>query len=190
MNVQIVRTGDVWGYNPLSEGYTEDAVFSAVAGTPTISSNKLRLNAASIITYDKVFLNGSMEIQMIIPAVPTTGDDREFGLKDTATSTKGAMLFDVTDDVFTAKVYDASGVLVASKVINWNADWTNEEANYRITWTERDVYFVINNVIVARVEGGFDKDIVSADILSKKALHLYIANANSDNMDISLISFS
>lgn len=188
MDVQITRSNDIWSYNPLTEGYTEDAVFSAIAGTPTISSNKLRLNEDTIITYDKTFKNGSLEMVITVPTVPTTGDARQFGFKNSDSDLKGAMLFDVTDDDFTAKVYDASGTLIESRVINWNAGWTASEATYRITWSSRRVLFVVNNVIVARFDAGEGQAITPDIKMANKPMYLYLKNVNADNMDVSLIT--
>lgn len=188
MNVQITKSNDIWSYNPLTEGYSEDAVFSAITGTPTISSNKLRLNEDTIITYDKTFKDGSLEMVITVPTAPTTGDVRQFGLKNADGDLKGAMLFDVTDDVFTAKIYDASGTLIASKVINWNADWTADEATFRITWANRQVFFAVRNVIVARFTS--NGDIASTVQMARHPMYLYLKNVNADNMDVSLITFA
>ena len=188
MNVQIVRQGEIWQYNPLTEGYTNDDVFHAITGTPAVSSNKLRLNADEVISYDKRFKNGSMEFLITIPTAPASGDVRQIGLKNN--DNKGAMLFDITDTAFTAKVYDASGTIIATKTINWSSGWTAAEARYRISWGERDVYFAINDTIVARFEAGVDKDITEDKIIGKNPIAIYLKNSNSDNMDVSLINFS
>lgn len=187
MESQIVRRGEIWQYNPATEGYSADDVFHALTGTPAISSSKLRLNQDEVITFDKRFQFGSVEFYLTIPAVPTAGDIRQWGFKNNGND--GLMVFDITDDAFTAKVYDSSGTSVASKTIEWDDDWTATEARYRITWAERSVYFAVNDVIVARFEDGWDKDIIDSDIMNKLPMALYLKNSNDDSFDISLINY-
>jgi len=188
MQVEVVKQGQIWQYNPLSEGYTDDDVFNTISGTPAISSNKLRLNAAVVQTYDKRFQNGSLEMLITIPVAPTSGDIRSFGLKNN--DNKGAMLFDIADAVFSAKAYDAGGTLIDTFTINWDTDWSATEARYRISWGRDAIVFAIDDTIVARLDTGEYGNIATDDVLSRQPINIYLNNTNSDNMDISLINFS
>jgi len=187
LDVKIVRRGEIWQYNPAIRDYTDDDVFHAISGTPTIASDKLRLNGDEIITYGTVFQFGSLEFYLTIPAVPTTGDVRQFGFKNNGDL--GKMIFNITDTDFTADVYDAAGTVIGQKTIDWDTDWTAEEVRYRITWDERTICFAIDDVIVARFEAGFDKEIIDSDIMNKFPMNGYLKNTNADNMDISLINY-
>lgn len=188
MDINIVRKGEIWQYNPATEGYSADDVFHELTGSPAIVSSKLRLNQDEIITYDKRFLLGSLEFYLTIPFIPTAGDVRQFGFKNN--DNKGALLFDITDDVFTANVYDSAGTLISSKTVNWDANWTATEARYRISLSERSVYFAINDIIVARFESGADKDIIDSDLMFKNPLGIYLKNSNNDSTDVSLINYA
>lgn len=183
---QDVFTKSIWSYNPLTEGYTADAVFHAISGTPTISSSKLRLNQTSIVTYDRTTLFGDLEITATIPAAPTSGDSRQFGFRNN-TGLHGVMVFDITDAVASAKVYDSAGTLIASKEITWNSNWTNAEARYRISWHKnRTIYFTIEDTVVAM----FNADDLFDSVLGSEPMHIYVSNANNDNVDISFVSIS
>lgn len=188
MDVSIVRSGDIWQYNPAVEGYSADDVFHPLTGAPAISSGKLRLNADEIITYDKKFQYGNLEFLITIPVAPTAGDVRQFGFKNN--DDKGLMVFDFTGAVFSAKVYDAGGTLIATKTIPWDTDWTATEARYRIAWNNRNIYFIIDDTIVARFDEGFDKDVVPADIMNSQPMGIYLINSNADNMDVALINYT
>ena len=187
MDVNIVRSGQIFQYNPATEGYSANDVFTPLTGTPTISSDKLRLNAAEVLTYDKRFQFGNLEFLLTIPAAPTAGDVRSFGFKNN--DNKGMMVFDITGAVFSAKVYDSKGTLIATKTINWDSDWTAAEAQYRIAWNNRNIYFLVDDVFVARFDEGFDKDIVAEDIMGSQPMGIYINNGNADNVDVSLINY-
>lgn len=186
MDVRVIRKGDIWQYNPAIRDYTDDDVFHAISGTPAISSNKLRLSGDEVITYDSVFQFGSLEFYFTIPTAPATGDVRQFGFKNNGDC--GKMIFDVTDAVFSAKVYDSAGTLIDTKTIEWDSDWTAAEARYTITWNERSIFFLVNDVIVARFEDG--ADIEDSDNLNRLPLAGYIKNTNVDNMDLSLLNYA
>ena len=187
LDVKIVRRGEIWQYNPAIRDYTDDDVFHAISGTPAIASDKLRLNGDEIITYGTVFQFGSLEFYLTIPAVPTTGDVRQFGFKNNGDL--GKMIFDVTDDVFSAKVYDAAGTIIDTKTIEWDSTWTAAEARFRITWEDRNIIFAVDDVIVATFNAGFDKDIIDSDIMNKFPMNGYLKNTNADNLDCSLIQY-
>jgi len=174
---------EMWKYNPAVDGYDEDYLLSALTGTPAISSSKLRLTSAGVISLQG-FRNGSAEFTMTIPTAPTAADDREFGFSNNINNRK--MVFDITDDVFSAKVYDVDGTIIDTKVIPWDASWTAASARYRITCGDRSVIFAIDDTIVARFEAIWD---ITTEIIGNSSLSILISNGNADNLDVSLILF-
>jgi len=185
MDVQITRSNDIWKYSPLTDGYSDGDFFGTISGTPAIASNKLRLNAAEIASISS-FKNASVEMLLTIPVVPTAGDVRIFGWKAMDDGDLGRAEFEVTDDEFFASVYEPDGTLIASKPIPWDSDWTADIARYRISMSENNIFFAINNVIVARFEN--TKEITADVALVKKPLEIHVSNENSDNLDITSIN--
>lgn len=181
---------EIWGYNPATEGYMENAVFSTLSGTPDASTGVLRLNASGIITYDKVFKRGAMEMSINIPSDPASGDSRVFGFKNGASDLRGAVFFTISDDSFLAKAYDANGVEIGSSDIPWDSSWTGSVVRYRVVYKERGMMFIVDDVIMAHMEIGFGNTFSTDVVINKQPMYLYIENENSDNMDVSLITFS
>lgn len=189
VDVQITRNNDIFKYDPAVDGYSDGDLFKKVegAGTPAISSGKLRLNAVGIISMES-FKNCGLSINMLIPTAPTAGDSRVWGFKSYNDGDMGRCEFVIADAAFTAKVYDRAGTLIGSKTINWNSDWTNTAARYRINISESNVFFYINDVAVARFQDGIGREITAGVKLRKFPVEIHINNANSDNVDITSIS--
>ena len=183
MDVEIRRDADIFLYDAQLDGYSDGDIFATVSGTPAISSNNLRLTSAEIVSV-RAFRNMNVEMYMNIPTAPTAGDDRQFGMKNLNDGNIGRMEFDITGAVFTANVYDREGVIIESKVINWDTDWTAEDVRYRISFSERLVLFTVDDTIVARYESGIDHEITADTELSKRPLCIHITNGNADNINI------
>jgi len=184
MDVQITRSNDIWQYDPSIDGYTDDTVFKTISGTPAISAGKLRLSNAEIIS-KSAFRNSNLEINMTIPTAPTAGDVRQFGFKLYNDGLDGRTEFDIADTVFSAKLYDRDGTIISAKVINWSSAWTAAEAKYGISVSETNVFFKINNTIVAKFE--YSKDLTTKYI-TKNPLSIHFDNNLVDNLDITSIS--
>uniref|UniRef100_A0A6M3K891 Uncharacterized protein n=2 Tax=viral metagenome TaxID=1070528 RepID=A0A6M3K891_9ZZZZ len=189
MDVNITRPNNLWQYVPgKTEGsYVSGDFFSTISGTPSIASNKLRINTAEVESLAS-FFGGSLELLINVPVEPTAGDVRAWGFKIDNDGNEGRVEFDITDTDFTANLYDASGTVVASKTIDWDATWTAAEARYRISAAERNYIFAVNDTIVARFEYGRNNDITEDKILSRKPVSIHIQNGNADNMDVGLVS--
>lgn len=176
MDVKITRSNDIWSFDPQVGGYDE-TLWKTITGTPAIAGTILRLTSAEIISY-QVFKNLSVEFAVTVPTAPATGDSKAWGLKNYSKGNKARAEFDITDAVFTAKVYDESGTVIASKTITWDATWTAAEARYRISISERNVFFAVDDTIVARFE----------DVnVAKSPVSLHIVNADADNLDVGAV---
>lgn len=167
-----VRPYTSFYYDPQRQGYDTD-LWKSITSAPTISSNKLRFNAATAIQYADC-TKGIFEFKMTVPAAPTTGDVRQFGLMSLNRSMYA--VFDITDDVFSVKTKDALGS-TKSTTITWDSTWTNAAISFTIQWIGFDVVFKVNNRRMARHEEKTPTGPVSA----------YIKNGNSDNMDMTYL---
>lgn len=164
-------------YDPQRQGY-DTTLWKTIAGTPSISSNKLRLNAATIIHYGDI-LRGEFVFNVTIPAVPTSGDSRQIGL---AQLNKGSYAyFDVTGAVFSAKV--STGTSSTSTAITWQAAWTNVATKYTIRWEGGLIKFFVGGALQATMSNTGTTTYLTGDPMS-----LYVSNSNSDNMDITDIN--
>lgn len=185
-DVQITRSNDSWKFDPAADGYSDGAIFKTLSGAPSIVSENLVLNAAKIISLNG-FKNGSVEMRLTVPTAPANGDSKYFGFAHNDNNALiGAYLFDITDNVLSAKIYDSVGTEILSKTINWSASWTNTLSTYRISISERNVYFAINDTIVARFEDSRDFD--DGHISFRGPRCVKISNADTDNLLVSLIT--
>jgi hypothetical protein len=185
--VQVINKGDIWQYVPgkTETTYANNNIFHTLAGTPAITALKLVINGDEVESLDYFKVGTSLELEISVPVVPTAGDVRAWGFKIDNDGNKGRMEFDITDTVFSAKVYDADGTIIASKTIPWDSDWTATEAKYRITWGERYVCFSVNGTIVANFQ---DQSDFTTQTLSKKPMPIHIQNDNADALNVALIS--
>lgn len=175
---------DSYIYDSTIKGF--DANFwKQIAGTTTIASNKMRLNAAtqaSFILHEFAFI----DIKINVPAKPTAGDSRRWGLfAPSASGDQGAIYFDITGTAFTANVIDANGQTQTS-TLTWNdGSWSATDIIFTIKWEPDIVQFWVNGTILATFQ------VISASTakgIPFIALPLYFKNGNSDNMDISYIA--
>lgn len=168
-------------YDPVIRGY-DQSFFKSVSGTPSVSSNKIRLNQAKIASYPQ-FLYGDFRFKITIPTTPSTGESKEWGLQLPST-TQGAMFFDIAGATFSFKSYDTDNN-ATSTTVTWDQKgqtWEAVAITYRILWTEKEIKAYISDgtaeILVATHESG-DNNL---------PLPLYIDNLNdSDNVDITNI---
>lgn len=177
MDVQITRSNEIFLYDVQVHGYDTN-IIKALTGTPTVASNKLRLNAAEICTF-AFFRNATVEFLLTIPAVPTASDVRAWGLKDANSGNKSRVEFDITGTAFTAKAYDEAGTIIESVTINWSSAWTATETRFKIKLSERNVFFLVGDTIVARIEN---------EAMTKIPLFAHVINSNADNVDLASIA--
>lgn len=185
MDVQITRSNEFWQYDPIVDEYTSGDLLKTISGAPAISGSVLRINSAEVASLN-TFKNGASEFDLIIPTAPAAGDDKEFGLKLVAGGNRGKYMFDITDAVFSAKIYDETGTLISSKTITWATAWTAASAIYAIKFSESNVFFTVNGTVVAKFENGHE--IIASTSLSKLPLAVYVDNNDADNVDIKSIS--
>jgi hypothetical protein len=167
-------------YDPQIKGF-DSSFWSQLVGTTSVSSGKLRYNAASSASFILFEFGDLFNFMVNVPAQPTSGDSRRWGLFAPATTNIGAIYFDITGAVFTVHVIDSAGN-DQSKTLTWNnAAWSGNSIVYGIAWTPDRVQFWINGAIVATF------GILSGNVIPFTALPLYIKNGNSDNMDVSYV---
>ena len=164
-----------------------DANFWAnVIGTPTVSNGTIVFNVAEASSYI-LHEFSDIEFFVTVPAAPTSGDVRQIGLFAPTAKTFGAVWFDITGAVFSAKVADNSGN-ITSVTIPWVAGWTNTAVAYRIKWLPDGIQFLIG-----KVSGGVITYTLLATIASPvsglpyTALPITINNGNADNMSLAFI---
>ncbi len=165
------------------DGYLYDVVikqfdtnfWKQVTGTTTVATNKLRFNAASAASYlQHIFAD--IEFFVTVPAVPTSGDSRQFGFRNPSEQTRGYIYFDITGTTFSIKAEDEMGNTY-SKTLTWSGAYTNTATSFRIRWEMDAINIYINNVLVW---------VISQNLLQAPSgpLVAYINNSNSDNMDV------
>lgn len=161
-------------YDPKRDGY-DTTIWKTVSWTPSLSSDKIRLNNSSIIWYDSI-QSGDLIMALTIPVAPTAWDSRLFGFSQL---TNGSFVgFNITGTVFKAQIVDSAGVSTLSSAITWNTDWTAAVVDFRVHFTWFDAKFYINDVQVAAISNIAEM---------KYPLSVSINNVNADNLDISSI---
>lgn len=185
MDVNVRRSNELWQYDPSVDGFTSGSILFTAAGAPAISGGKLRLNAAEVVSL-AAFRNSSLDMAINVPTAPTAGDARSFGLEMNGGANKCRMKFDISGTVFSASVYNANGTLIGTKTINWSSAWTATEAIYRISFSERNVFFTVNDVIVASFLD--QQELLASVTLGKQPVSVFLKNENADNMDCGVLS--
>lgn len=163
-------------YDPTIKAF-DNLFFKKVSGTPTISSGDIRLNSAIISSYSQ-YAYLEVEFVVKVPLAPVAGQSKYWGMRNTATD-RGAMFFDITNDIFSFKSYDNDGNLT-STTIAWNPagqTWNGNFVKYKIVWDESGVKAYIDEELMATHRAG-DHSL---------PLPFKIANGNADNMDIDYI---
>lgn len=167
-------------------GYDTTNLFTTVSGSPSISSNLLRLTSAVTRTKGQ-YLFGEYVFRMTIPVAPTAGQARSWGLKGVAVGNRGSIQFDVTETVFSVLAYDNAGTLIGQETIPWDADWTATATDYRIAWSESGVTF--------RVVGSTSAHVAIANIqFGTKVVNtpnpIFMSNGTADNVDVTYIKLT
>ncbi len=173
MNTQeLYKSGELkptqgFFYDPAIKG-VDGSFLANIAGTATLSAGKILLNADTIATF--VQMNyGILDFKMALPAVPTSGDAREFGFfapngieKITLSIIGAVATFNVVDDEgFLTQVTIDSDLLTA------------EDHTVQIRWTAEYQALNIDGEDVAVTTRGVNA-----------SLPIYMKNANSDALYI------
>lgn len=153
----------------------DTAFWKQTTGTTTVSSNKLRNNAAALASYMQL-IYADIEFMINMPAAPTAGDARHWGLRSPATDALGAAYFKIAGAVFTAETTDEFGN-TKSTTLTWSAGYTTTDTKFRIRVGKEEVTFYINDVVVA----------THTSAVPHIALPIRISNTNADNMDMAYL---
>jgi len=190
MDAIITRPGGVYSYDSYRDQHDTNLI-NDLSGSSSISSNKLLISNADVVTFAAVN-NSQVELLLQIPVAPVAAQSKVFGLKSPAGGDRGAIVFDITGAVFTAKVYNAAGTTTLfSQEITWSSAWTDTLTRFRISATERNVLFIIEDTIVAHFERKFGTDAqagVLVNTFTRNALPVRITNGNADNLFLSTIN--
>lgn len=166
---------DGYLYDPIIKGF--DASFwSTTTGVPSIASNNIRLNAAAISSYLQ-HEYADVEFMVTVPANPTAGDVRQWGLRNPASDNGGAAYFDITGAVFSFKTADNSGAVTTTALTWVNGTYTANPIAFRLRWEPDQILVYIGGVKVATIN-------LAAGNLPAGPLAARIVNSNADNMDI------
>lgn len=175
-------------FDPKVVGY-DTSFIKAISGTPTVSSSKLRLNASEISTY-AFFKFIDVTFTMLIPAAPTAGDVRAWGLKIPGLGNQARIEFDITDNIFSCKVYDDYGTEILNQVVTWSATWTNAVVRYRIRFGHDGIKFFVdlNSLLTATCVARISMVGNEANpVLLTIPQMIHVINSNADNVDVSAI---
>lgn len=155
-------------------GYDE-LIIKALSGTPTVSSSKLRTNAAEVCTFG--FMRyGLFEQTLTIPVAPTAGHVRAWGIKAPALDNRGRCEFEVSGTTFRCVAYDDAGTQILTTTVAWDASWTAAAVRYAVrTIRGGAVQFYINETLVAATAAGV--------CAPKIPCAIHLNNAVADNVD-------
>jgi hypothetical protein len=109
-----------------------------------------------------------------VPTVPTSGDDKEFGLQSL---NKGAYLkFDITDAVF--KIQASDGTTTSEATVSFVTGWEGADTVYRIKWESGRAEFYVAGQKVGTLTG---------DSIPFGPMSIWADNNDADNLDIKLV---
>lgn len=164
-------------YAPTLVGF-DNRFWRSTSGTPTVTGNRIRLNADAAYSYPQ-FRYGIFEFGVIIPTAPTAGDDRKWGFQLPEMVGRGSILFQIGGATFTATSYNNDGTVSDSQTIVWDAAWTNTETKFTLVWYANGCRCSIN-----------DTDAIMLKVpkqVGDMPMALYLDNQNADNMEFTYI---
>jgi hypothetical protein len=166
-------------FDPQIVGF-DTSFWKTLSGSdPSISSNKVRINNREIVSYSFYAQQGSYEYTLNVPTVPTASDVRSWGLKCPSLDNRGRIEFDVTDTVFSAKVFDDTGNALLNSPIAWSSAWTATDTRFRIDVTEFGIDFFVNEIKLSSLE---------SSNLPTLPVSLHIKNGLADNLDFTVLA--
>jgi hypothetical protein len=168
-----IKPRDGFIYDAIMRGY-DTSFFKTIDGTPSVSSNKVRLNAAEIGSYPQI-KRGTVEFAVNIPAAPTAGDARKIALLNPSAPTRGSIYFEVVGAVFQVVSYDDDGTTETTAITGSTIH--GAEKLFKIEWGPDYIIFFLDGVAIA----------THKTRVGSIAQGLYIINGNSDNMDVGYI---
>jgi hypothetical protein len=159
-------------------GYSE-LFFQTITGAPSVVSGAVRFNEASAQTSGE-YLYGTFETDLVIPTVPTVGDNRYWGLTAVINGTTHLATFNIADDVFTTNTCGASPTDMESTTVAWVSGWEAAQTKFAIKWYKEKVEFWVGGLKVATH---------TEFIPETRALPFRFTNGNADNMDLVSMTF-
>lgn len=160
------------------------SIWKTISGTPTVTSNKYRLNAAELVSYSQ-FRFGEFEFNATVPVAPAASDNRVIGLVGKSLGNRGRIAFVFnTSGECRAQVFDRYGVSLFDELVPFDATWAATATLFRIGWSLNAVRFTISN------DDG--TNLYSSTYQAEKnplslPMSIQILNGNADNLDISSV---
>ncbi len=163
---------DGYVYDSTIKGY-DTSFWKATAGTPTVSTVYLRMNAASVSSFLQ-HLYADLQMTLNIPTTPSGSEAKKWGFLNPADEALGAAYFEIAGSVFRCVTKDNLGNSKTT-VLTWS---TYEAANtvWRIKWEPDQVHFYASGVRLATHDR---KDAVPQVPLSAR-----VSNSDADNVDM------
>lgn len=181
----LVAVPTAYVIDPQRDGYDTN-VFKTVTGTPAVTSNVLRFNVAeTIMKLDHLW--GRFVFNLKIPVKPTSGDIREFGLKQLNFGNAGKIAFNITDTAFTSKTYSNDGSQNTSKPITWDdTNWSAKAIEFIIDWYPDRAAFYVNGLLKTqhRLKDNYAGVV---EVLPRLPVSPFIKNSNADNVDMAYL---
>lgn len=163
-------------YDPQRQGY-DTTLWRTLYGIPVLSGGALVLNVATALHFGDC-RRGDFVFGVTVPSAPATGQSRQWGLR--SYSSGAYLLFDVTNDVLSAKSSDGLGN-TNSVAITWQSAWTAAKTEFRIKWEAgRAVFYV----------GGVGQAVISDDSVTGRPMSPYLANTHHDGLKFHYIDAS
>lgn len=168
----IPRDGFI--YDIVMRGY-DTSFWKTLTGTPSIVSNKLRLNAEACASYYQM-IKGKFNFRVNVPTTLSAGEAKKWGLLNAGDPTKGSMYFQIVGAVMNAVSYDNEGN-VQTTVITSDFPGAVAEYEYDIEWGDDYINFLISGTVVA----------THKTRVGSLAQALYLINEDADNTDFGSI---
>lgn len=174
-------------YDPQISGY-DTTFWKTISGTaPTIASNLMLINATEIGTYS-CWKGLNLEMKLTVPAAPTGGDVRFWGLRSPSLGNVDRVGFDITGAVFSAVLYDSDGNALSTRALTWSAGYTNVATRYAVQVFEAGVRWLINGTCVAKYN--FNPNDTATYKRMRRGVACGIKNGNADNLSLTYASFT
>lgn len=174
--------------DPQRDGFA--GIWATISGSPAVVSNQFNFNAGEGLIRNDI-LGAHVEFNMVVPAVPTSGDVRQWGLKNISLGNRSKIFFDITGIAFTVNTYDDNGLVTLSTSVTWQAAWTNVAVVFTIDWFEDRVVFsatvVSTGAKIILATHTVDGSTPPKKVVGFQPLNPFIKNGNSDNLNSNYI---
>ena len=165
-----VRQGYV--YDVKMRGY-DTSYWKTLTGTPSVASNKLRLNAEECASY-RQHLYGTFTFAINVPTTPSAGEAKKWGLLNPACPTLGSIYFEIVGAVFRVISRDNDGT-AETTVATWDGEAA--ETLFKIEWERDNIVFSLGGTVLA----------CHKTRVGSVPLALYLINEDADNTDTGYI---